>query len=520
MKNKEKLYTISLASTVLILLFILMPFTALADPAQTEDGRFTLTETQITPSKSNQTFPAIYGDKIVWQDDRNGNGCSLFMYDLSTSKEIQITTNKSWEWKPAIYEDKIAWQYAPSGYPYLHMYNISTSIETQVSSNGAWEPAIYEDRVACADTRNGNADIYLYNLSTLKETRITTNKSAQVYPDIYGDIIVWQDSRNGNGYDPTDIYMYDLSTSKETQLTNDEFDQYNPVIFKDRILWQDHRNGNWDIYMYNLSTKKETQITNKESDEESPAIHENRIVWMDNRNGMYDIYMYDLSTSTETQITTNESYQIYPAIYGNRIVWEDYRHGTSLYGLPDRNVDIYMCTVSTTDSGIQTLSANFSANVSSGASPLEMLFNDTSTGIPTAWSWNFGDGTYASTRNVTHVFKKAGKFIVKLTVTNAAGNKSTKSSYLNVTVPLKKPVAAFYACPISGKVPLKVKFTDLSKGSPASWKWNFGDGKYSTAKSPAHKYTKAGKYTVSLTVKNAVGSSTVKKPAILTVKSR
>ena len=41
-----------------------------------------------------------------------------------------------------------------------------------------------------------------------------------------------------------------------------------------------------------------------------------------------------------------------------------------------------------------------------------------------------------------------------------------------------------------------------------TWKWNFGDKTYSTAKNPVHKYSKAGKYTVSLTVKNAKGSNT------------
>ena len=49
-------------------------------------------------------------------------------------------------------------------------------------------------------------------------------------------------------------------------------------------------------------------------------------------------------------------------------------------------------------------------------------------------------------------------------------------------------------------------FTDKSTNSPTSWKWTFGDGSTSTAQNPTHKYTKTGKYTVSLTVKNTAGS--------------
>jgi PKD repeat protein len=85
---------------------------------------------------------------------------------------------------------------------------------------------------------------------------------------------------------------------------------------------------------------------------------------------------------------------------------------------------------------------------------------------------------------------------------------------------LKAPVAAFSASPRSGKAPLKVQFTDKSSNSPTSWKWSFGDGTYSTAKNPVHKYSKIGKYTVSLTVKNAKGSNTKTISGYITVKSK
>ena len=77
--------------------------------------------------------------------------------------------------------------------------------------------------------------------------------------------------------------------------------------------------------------------------------------------------------------------------------------------------------------------------------------------------------------------------------------------------------AAFSASPTSGFEPLKVTFTDKSTGSPSSWKWSFGDSTYSTAKNPVHTYSKAGKYTVSLTVKNAAGSNTVTKSSYIIV---
>ena len=36
--------------------------------------------------------------------------------------------------------------------------------------------------------------------------------------------------------------------------------------------------------------------------------------------------------------------------------------------------------------------ANFTANVTSGTAPLAVQFTDTSSGSPTEWNWDFGEG--------------------------------------------------------------------------------------------------------------------------------
>jgi PKD repeat protein len=94
---------------------------------------------------------------------------------------------------------------------------------------------------------------------------------------------------------------------------------------------------------------------------------------------------------------------------------------------------------------------------------------------------------------------------------------ATKSGYIDVNA-LKAPVTAFSASSTYGKAPLKMQFTDKSAYSPTSWKWSFGDGTYSTQINPAHTYSKAGKYTVYLTAKNAKGSNTKVMSGYITVK--
>ena len=156
--------------------------------------------------------------------------------------------------------------------------------------------------------------------------------------------------------------------------------------------------------------------------------------------------------------------------------------------------------------------AAFSASPTSGNAPLNVTFTDKGTGTPTAWKWTFGDGTNSTIKNPTHKYSKAGNYTVALTVSNSAGSSTTtKTNYIKVTATTIKPVASFTSNVTSGKVPLNVAFTDKSTGTPAAWKWTFGDGTTSTAKNPIHKYSKAGNYTVALTVSNAAGSNTTTK---------
>jgi PKD repeat protein len=152
--------------------------------------------------------------------------------------------------------------------------------------------------------------------------------------------------------------------------------------------------------------------------------------------------------------------------------------------------------------------AEFTANQTSGKSPLAVGFTDQSTGSPVSWHWTFGDGTMATDKNPVHVFTAAGTYTVSLEVTNPDGsNTRTKADYITVSS-VSLPVANFTGKPTSGKAPLSVTFTDSSTGIPTAWYWNFGDGTNATQQNPVHIYTKAGTYTVALKATNAGGSNT------------
>ena len=185
--------------------------------------------------------------------------------------------------------------------------------------------------------------------------------------------------------------------------------------------------------------------------------------------------------------------------------------GSSSTGYPS-------ATIWTVTNVLQKPVAAFIASPTSGYIPLKVQFKDHSTNNPTSWKWDFGDGTTSTTHNPLHTYIKAGSLTVTLTATNAAGSSTlTKTAYIKV-VPPKPPVAAFSATPLSGKKPLTVSFTDKSTNNPTSWSWVFGDGTSSTAKNPAHKYTKAGTFSVKLTVKNTAGNNSLTKSKYIIVK--
>jgi large repetitive protein len=80
------------------------------------------------------------------------------------------------------------------------------------------------------------------------------------------------------------------------------------------------------------------------------------------------------------------------------------------------------------------------------------------------------------------------------------------------------PVAAFTYRVLSCAGGFTVQFTNTSTGSPAtSFFWDFGDGTQSTASSPQHLYAVSGTYTVTLTVSNAQGASSVSQSVPLSL---
>jgi len=143
-------------------------------------------------------------------------------------------------------------------------------------------------------------------------------------------------------------------------------------------------------------------------------------------------------------------------------------------------------------------------------------FSDLSTGNPTQWLWNFGDGNTSTTGPVvTHIYPAPGNYIVTLFVSGGSGNCFDNTFAVAV---VGNSVQAGITAPDSVCVFETIAFTDntiVTGGIIVSWQWNFGDGNTSGTQNPSHAYNLPGTYTVTLTVESDGGCISISTQNIL-----
>lgn len=253
------------------------------------------TETRITNGTAVALWPDISGNRIVWQDNRSG-APDIWLYDTATGNETRITDAPGGQVVPAIDGDTVVWLDNRAGVAGgIYAMNLTTRAVVRVSSGPVqgnplivspdvsggtivWAdesggnytvfavrdaaepvalandtalqgfPAVASDRVVWSEIRDGSASLVVHNLTTGEEERVWGRPPGMaVYPDIAGDLVVWQ---NATGQDTDDIYLLDLAAGKTLQVTDDDALQLLPRVSGSRVVWMDNRSGDWDIYLF------------------------------------------------------------------------------------------------------------------------------------------------------------------------------------------------------------------------------------------------------------------------------
>ena len=150
--------------------------------------------------------------------------------------------------------------------------------------------------------------------------------------------------------------------------------------------------------------------------------------------------------------------------------------------------------------------AYFEATATSGCSPLEILFDDQSTGT-FSWQYDLGDGTplirydldpvtpyppppgYPAPFSINHVYTNTSNLPVEYTVTLLAKNESGCSDIMTKSIVVFPEIySGFTVDRDNGCEPLLVQFQNTSSGDTATWMWEFGDGGTSVESDPQHVY--------------------------------
>lgn len=150
-----------------------------------------------------------------------------------------------------------------------------------------------------------------------------------------------------------------------------------------------------------------------------------------------------------------------------------------------------------------------------------ITFTDSSTsaeGTIVKWTWDFGDSIIAEERTsaaaFTHTYTDAGTYNISLKVLTDKGCESTAMLRSVVVHPLPRINFIVPEVCITDKFALFTDSTTISDNSgQLVYLWNFGDSLAATSsnpntsdlKDPKHKYTSAGNYQVTLTVKSKDG---------------
>ena len=110
-----------------------------------------------------------------------------------------------------------------------------------------------------------------------------------------------------------------------------------------------------------------------------------------------------------------------------------------------------------------------------------------------AYLWDFGDGAGSLDEDPAHIYNAPGTYAVSLKATKSDCSKSCNGSFVVKSQP---DCSWSSSSPVCNGTPIQFSGPD----GMDSYNWDFGDGAVSSAKDPAHLYSRPSTYTVRLTV--------------------
>jgi len=218
-------------------------------------------EGTITSDDGPRLNPVISGKYVGWRE-LVGDNFVVMLFDVSTNRLMNLSISDYSSTSLDISGDYAVWGFtnceniAPTS-PCKHGFvvnNLKTGKSEKVLED---IPDLYPDCISVYGNSMAyvagewnNTQIHLYNITSRTDNKLTDSRgNLKMCPMVSGSMIVWQDNRNGN----FDIYYYDLAKKEEKGLVVEPGDQIYPDIYGNKVVYLDLGQGT-RIFMYVMSS--------------------------------------------------------------------------------------------------------------------------------------------------------------------------------------------------------------------------------------------------------------------------
>jgi beta propeller repeat protein len=282
----------------------------------------------VAPINWNHSYPHIDGDTVVWTDFTNAHDAGMYGIYLDGGSVFTVMdTYGSNESSGVVSGPLVVWEKGtpPQSFD-IYGKNLFTGVSFAIANTGKAEmdPDISGSLVVC-EVLDSTYNIYAFDLSHFPYVPIgvcTEGTTHQLNPAVDGNLVVWEDYRNGNA-DIYGSYVTNGVPSPNFVICNAASAQNYPAVYGDTVVWVDSRNGDSDIYGYNIVTGREFAIAVGPGTQTNPAIYGDYVVYESNESGYLDIYGCDLRNGENFAITQDATIQGKPDIYEHTVIWYD-----------------------------------------------------------------------------------------------------------------------------------------------------------------------------------------------------
>lgn len=260
------------------------------DTDDSQEQRLALAVPLQTPG-TERNQPASDGQTLVWvnippPDDPTANGPgapaptqTIGAYDLTRHKVIPLpSVGQGRKRRPVVSGPIIIYGDKRNGDWDIYGFDMTTNTEFPVAVGGGPHgyATISGNTVVYEAYKDNSWDIMAYNINDKKTAVIAAGPGDQDYPQISGNTVVYLDHGLAGG-NPA-LRAYDIETKQTKTIAKDHL-VARPAISGDLMVWEDWRNGSPNIFAYDLKKAVEYTLT-RSGDARVPFISGKFIGWL------------------------------------------------------------------------------------------------------------------------------------------------------------------------------------------------------------------------------------------------